>query len=94
MKTRNQYNINTKKIKSKRYKRTKKQKGGNVNCDFLKDSQDLFRHLRVKGNYNISKMLQRIFPFEECKNNKNTCDKDYCEIEKKKITKSNAFPKL
>ena len=29
-------------------------------------------------------MLQRIFPFEECKNNKNTCDKDYCKIEKEK----------
>ena len=90
MKTRKQYNINTKKTKSKRYKRTKKQKGG-VNCDFLKDlkdsqdSQDLFKHLRVKKNYNISQMLQRIFPFEECKNNNNnTCDIYYCEKEKEK----------
>jgi len=73
--------MKTRKPKSKRYKRTKKQKGGNVNCDFLKDSEDLFRHLRVKKNYNISQMLQRIFPFEECKNN-NTCDNDYCEKEK------------
>ena len=87
MKTRKQYNINTKKTKSKRYKRTKKQKGG-VNCDFLKDSQDLFKHLRVKKNYNISQMLQRIFPFEECKNNNNnTCDIDYCEKEKEKEKK-------
>ena len=49
MKTRKQYN-NTKKTKSKRYKRTKKQKGGNINCDFLKYSQDLFKHLRVKDS--------------------------------------------
>jgi len=81
MKTRKQY---TKKTKSKRYKRTKKQKGGNVKCDFLKDSQDLFRHLRVKENYNISQMLQRIFPFEECKNNETMCDTEYCEKEKEK----------
>jgi hypothetical protein len=71
------------KIKTNKKSKTKIHKGGEVNCDFLKynsnTNSNTFKSLRVSESYNINKMLQRIFPFEECKNSDDVgCNNDYC----------------
>lgn len=73
--------ITKKKINKKKYKYSKLV-GGAGKCDKILKPQDFnssdpFKALRPNDNYDINVTLQRIFPFEECKQIK-IKDKDAC----------------